>query len=288
MRDITATAGIETEVFIHGALCYSYSGLCLFSAQTLGRSGNRGKCAYSCRDSFEVTGAPMTPARRHPGAARSDQRLPVLDEGPGPARSPAGPAGRRRVLLQDRGPQEKPALRRHHHRLLPQAARRHPGADGTARIAKPTCTPSSAGRGRGCSCNRTRTRKWPIATPSAIAARSIGKIEAIVGSGGGGRQPASASAPAGPWNSTTACRSTCRRWASRSVSPSISCGSCRRGRQEVFKAPAGIRRRGAVAATIIRSFADRCAGLLFVVAGGQAELSPRPAQAGPAPGAQAA
>jgi putative protease len=60
VRDITATAGIETEVFIHGALCYSYSGLCLFSSQTLGRSGNRGKCAYSCRDSYEVTGAPLT------------------------------------------------------------------------------------------------------------------------------------------------------------------------------------------------------------------------------------
>jgi putative protease len=60
VRDITATAGIETEVFIHGALCYSYSGLCLFSAQTLGRSGNRGKCAYSCRDSFQVEGAPLT------------------------------------------------------------------------------------------------------------------------------------------------------------------------------------------------------------------------------------
>jgi len=60
VRDITSTSGIETEVFIHGALCYSYSGLCLFSAQTLGRSGNRGKCAYSCRDSFEVTGAPTS------------------------------------------------------------------------------------------------------------------------------------------------------------------------------------------------------------------------------------
>jgi collagenase-like PrtC family protease len=53
-------AGVETEVFVHGALCYSYSGLCLFSAQTLGRSGNRGRCAYSCRDTFEVTGAPDT------------------------------------------------------------------------------------------------------------------------------------------------------------------------------------------------------------------------------------
>lgn len=60
VRDITKTSGIETEVFIHGALCYSYSGLCLFSSQTLGRSGNRGKCAYSCRDSYEVEGAPLT------------------------------------------------------------------------------------------------------------------------------------------------------------------------------------------------------------------------------------
>lgn len=71
VHDITASAGIETEVFIHGALCYSYSGLCLFSSQTLGRSGNRGKCAYSCRDSYTVSGAPDTlrdgsPVRRDP------------------------------------------------------------------------------------------------------------------------------------------------------------------------------------------------------------------------------
>ncbi len=71
VRDITATGGVETEVFIHGALCYSYSGLCLFSSQTLGRSGNRGKCAYSCRDSYDVTGAPDTlrdgaPVKRDP------------------------------------------------------------------------------------------------------------------------------------------------------------------------------------------------------------------------------
>jgi len=60
VADITATSGIETEVFIHGALCYSYSGLCLFSSQTNGRSGNRGKCAYSCRDEFQISGAPET------------------------------------------------------------------------------------------------------------------------------------------------------------------------------------------------------------------------------------
>ena len=71
IRDITATAGIETEVFVHGALCYSYSGLCLFSSQTIGRSGNRGKCAYTCRDDYTITGAPETlrdgtPVKRDP------------------------------------------------------------------------------------------------------------------------------------------------------------------------------------------------------------------------------
>jgi len=41
--------GMELEVFIHGALCYSVSGLCLYSAMEKGRSGNRGQCAYCCR-----------------------------------------------------------------------------------------------------------------------------------------------------------------------------------------------------------------------------------------------
>ena len=40
---------IELEVFIHGALCYSLSGLCLFGALEKSRSGNRGKCPYCCR-----------------------------------------------------------------------------------------------------------------------------------------------------------------------------------------------------------------------------------------------
>ena len=41
---------MELEVFIHGALCYSISGLCLFGAMEKGRSGNRGKCPYCCRE----------------------------------------------------------------------------------------------------------------------------------------------------------------------------------------------------------------------------------------------
>lgn len=58
-----AVPGIEIETFVHGALCYAYSGLCLFSSQLRGRSGNRGCCAYVCRDRFRVEGA----ARRVPG-----------------------------------------------------------------------------------------------------------------------------------------------------------------------------------------------------------------------------
>lgn len=47
-------AKIQLEVFVHGSLCYSYSGLCLFASQEEGRSGNRGKCTYICRDTFKT------------------------------------------------------------------------------------------------------------------------------------------------------------------------------------------------------------------------------------------
>ncbi|MEI6970910.1 MAG: U32 family peptidase [bacterium] len=53
IRDIAGNSGIEVEVFIHGALCYSYSGLCLYSTMLRTGSGNRGRCAYPCRDVFE-------------------------------------------------------------------------------------------------------------------------------------------------------------------------------------------------------------------------------------------
>ena len=45
---------MEIESFIHGALCYSYSGMCLFSSMLGGRSGNRGRCAQPCRLPYEV------------------------------------------------------------------------------------------------------------------------------------------------------------------------------------------------------------------------------------------
>ena len=53
VKEIAAIPGLETEVFIHGALCYCYSGLCLFSSMEAGRSANRGKCAYPCRSIFK-------------------------------------------------------------------------------------------------------------------------------------------------------------------------------------------------------------------------------------------
>ena len=46
--------GLEIETFIHGAMCYSYSGQCFFSSFLGGRSGNRGKCAQSCRLPYQV------------------------------------------------------------------------------------------------------------------------------------------------------------------------------------------------------------------------------------------
>ncbi len=49
IRHISKDLNIETEIFVHGALCVSYSGQCLMSSLIGGRSGNRGRCAQSCR-----------------------------------------------------------------------------------------------------------------------------------------------------------------------------------------------------------------------------------------------
>ncbi|NLO20631.1 MAG: U32 family peptidase [Syntrophomonadaceae bacterium] len=49
-----AAKDLEIEVFVHGALCLSYSGQCLFSSMVGGRSGNRGRCAQPCRMPYEL------------------------------------------------------------------------------------------------------------------------------------------------------------------------------------------------------------------------------------------
>lgn len=53
ITDICKKSGKEVEIFVHGALCYCYSGQCLMSSMIGGRSGNRGRCAQPCRMEYE-------------------------------------------------------------------------------------------------------------------------------------------------------------------------------------------------------------------------------------------
>lgn len=55
MSAIRREADIEVEAFIHGAMCYCYSGICLFSSIVGGRSGNRGRCAQPCRLPYRMS-----------------------------------------------------------------------------------------------------------------------------------------------------------------------------------------------------------------------------------------
>lgn len=54
VRKIKEETGVEVEAFIHGAMCYCYSGQCLFSSILGGRSGNRGRCAQPCRLPYKI------------------------------------------------------------------------------------------------------------------------------------------------------------------------------------------------------------------------------------------
>ena len=54
ISDINKATDIEIECFVHGALCYAYSGQCLMSSLIGGRSGNRGRCAQTCRLPYDL------------------------------------------------------------------------------------------------------------------------------------------------------------------------------------------------------------------------------------------
>lgn len=54
IQQIKRKSGLEVEVFVHGSLCYCYSGMCLLSSLIGGRSGNRGRCAQPCRLPYQV------------------------------------------------------------------------------------------------------------------------------------------------------------------------------------------------------------------------------------------
>lgn len=55
IKSIKEKVDIEIESFVHGAMCFAYSGKCLFSSFAGGRSGNRGRCAQPCRQCYEVS-----------------------------------------------------------------------------------------------------------------------------------------------------------------------------------------------------------------------------------------
>ncbi len=55
LSELKKQSGMELEVFVHGALCYCYSGNCLLSSMIGGRSGNRGRCAQPCRLPYRIS-----------------------------------------------------------------------------------------------------------------------------------------------------------------------------------------------------------------------------------------
>jgi putative protease len=77
IKEIVEACAVEIEVFVHGALCYSTSGLCLFSAMTHERSGNRGRCAYCCREGFSCDSEKGT---RYPFSMKDLALAPMLDK----------------------------------------------------------------------------------------------------------------------------------------------------------------------------------------------------------------
>ena len=78
---ITRHCGIETECFVHGALCMCVSGQCYMSAFLGGRSGNRGSCAGPCRLPFEANALPEgKPGRLHHLSLKDNSVIDKLDQ----------------------------------------------------------------------------------------------------------------------------------------------------------------------------------------------------------------
>lgn len=75
---IKKETGLEIETFVHGALCYCYSGRCLMSSILGGRSGNRGRCAQPCRLPYEVNGNKKNPYILSPKDLCTISLLPEL------------------------------------------------------------------------------------------------------------------------------------------------------------------------------------------------------------------
>ena len=85
IQEIHQKVDIEIESFVHGALCYSYSGQCLFSSILGGRSGNRGRCAQPCRLGYQVVeenneGNMKNPEQPYVLSLKDINTLPILPD----------------------------------------------------------------------------------------------------------------------------------------------------------------------------------------------------------------
>ena len=94
MKVIRQEADIEVEAFIHGAMCYCYSGACLFSSMVGGRSGNRGRCAQPCRLPYRLAGSSQSKDKEiYPLSLKDMCTIDMKDE-------EAGICGRSNIALQ--------------------------------------------------------------------------------------------------------------------------------------------------------------------------------------------
>lgn len=76
---IHRNTNLEIECFVHGALCYCYSGQCLFSSILGGRSGNRGRCAQPCRLAYEVFAGKNRVSRKEERTLLSPKDMCAID-----------------------------------------------------------------------------------------------------------------------------------------------------------------------------------------------------------------
>ncbi len=82
IEEIHSKTGVEIECFVHGALCYCYSGQCLFSSLIGGRSGNRGRCAQPCRLPYTCLDKNRKSINKNPVYPLSPKDLCTIDRLP--------------------------------------------------------------------------------------------------------------------------------------------------------------------------------------------------------------
>jgi U32 family peptidase len=75
VKTIAQNSPVELEIFVHGAFCYSFSGMCLFSSYVGGRGANRGMCAQPCRHNYLVGGG-----HQFPFSLKDNEQLKKLGE----------------------------------------------------------------------------------------------------------------------------------------------------------------------------------------------------------------